>query len=185
MPDIHCSSCGMVFRASDVAGMEKCPVCGASFDGLGAPPKKKPPASLASILIVVIIFVVLVSIAPSEKEAPPANNLGQEIANLREKDRIAAVHSVTVYGIRDKSSNSSILILDIYVNNKSSTDLKDPVIACALTGASGTMIGIKNITLYRSLPRHSEIVAANTNLGFINNQTENIECKCLDAASVE
>jgi len=63
--------------------------------------------------------------------------------------------------------------------------LKDPVIACSLSGPSGTMLGLKKVTLYRSLPRQSELVAANMNLGFIDSQTAYIECKCLDATEVE
>jgi len=175
----------MEFRASDVAGMEKCPVCGESLYGLASPPKKKTSASLASILLVGIIFVILVSLAPSEKEAPPANNLGQEIAKLRENDRISAVHSISVYIARDHTSSPSILILDIHVQNRSAMALKDPVIACSLSGPSGTMLGLKKVTLYRSLPRQSEIVAANMNLGFVDSQTEYIECKCLDATAAE
>ena len=176
---VICPSCGIEFDARHIAGMRTCPVCGARFDGEQPQIAKKTSPKVWVTLGVIVLIILVFSLFKYEPKTQ--TNLTNVINNARNDLKNEAVNSISVDINRDDTSNKSILILNIYIKNNSDTKLKDPVIACVSKSATGSVLDVKKFTIYEYLGPHGRIVKRSMNLGFINSQGTDVQCKCIDA----
>jgi len=178
---VICPSCGIEFDARHIAGMKTCPVCGARFDGEQPQIGKKTSPQVWGILGGIVLIILVLSLFKDEPQTQTHINLKNEINNAKNDLKKEAVNSISLDIDRDDTSNKSILILNIYIKNTSNIKLKDPVIACVSKGATGSVLDVKKFTIYGYLGPHGRIVKRSMNLGFINSQGTDVQCKCIDA----
>ena len=71
----------------------------------------------------------------------------------------------------------NILTVDMRFINKEINSFKDIYIGCETFAKSGTTLGYHHQTVYEIVKGKSEILVKNINLGFVNPQVSNVDCR--------
>ncbi|MGE4536347.1 MAG: hypothetical protein AB7D37_04645 [Desulfovibrio sp.] len=180
----------MEFNADDIAGMNACPVCGATFPGKPSL-ATHPPHRLVYFIVIAglavmggLYFTQGLSPRPSKTAPQPTKTVAQEYATLREKDKNDAVAKAWVYAHWDKKEHPFALVVHLVINNRSDNTLQDPIVACTVSGASGTAITTKFSRIYQRIsPGYEQ--GAIVNFGLVSNQADSVDCRCVDATPID
>jgi hypothetical protein len=80
-----------------------------------------------------------------------------------------------------KEGFGNVMVVDVTIQNRGLSNLKDFVVECSNKGPSGTVINTNTRTVFEIVPSRATRTFKSVNMGFINQQTKSTNCQVVSA----